>query len=100
MFAARTRCMPPDVPLNDSKIDYVDLEASNIIDLSDAFDKLTIYDRPVMVKWNNAGRSWGLIFKYTGGRFGMGIGQIYYDTTLSILSVVNGTKTVKGLVGT
>jgi len=75
------------------KANFVDLGEKNGI--GEAFDALTIYDRPVLCLWNNAGKFWGLLYKYTGGRYGMGICQQYYQTDITLLSVSDGTKTQK-----
>lgn len=84
------------VPSDNSKIDYVEVSAGGI---DTAWDALTIYDKPVLVEWNSSGKNWGLLYKYSGGQFGMGISQAYYSTTIHILSVINGEKTIKSVSG-
>lgn len=77
------------------KIDFVESSGNS---MTDAWDKLTIYDRPVLVKWNASGVCIGLLYKYSGGKYGMGVSQVYYSTTLEIMSVIDGVKTTKAIV--
>lgn len=74
---------------------FVELGGQN--DIGGAWDSLTVYDRPVLCAWTQNGRHWGLLYKYTGGQFGMGISQAYYSTVINVLSVSGGTKTIKSL---
>lgn len=73
------------------------VELGNQNDIGGAWDALTVYDRPVLCAWTKNGRHWGLLYKYTGGQFGMGISQAYYSTVINVLSVSGGTKTIKTL---
>lgn len=74
---------------------FVELGSQN--DIGAAWDALTVYDRPVLCAWSKSGRHWGLLYKYTGGQYGMGISQAYYSTVINVMSVSNGTKTIKSL---
>ena len=80
------------------KVDVIDL--GNPANITEIWNAINVYDCPVLCNWRKAGAFWGLFYKYTGGQFGMGIYQVYNTTTLTIVSVVNGTITAKALVGT
>lgn len=63
--------------------------------LSDAWDTLNIYDEPVIVKYNNYGYRMALMYKYSGGQYGMAMSMHYATTDIETLSMDNGVKTVK-----
>lgn len=81
-----------------SSVPYVDLGERTSI--GDAWDALTIYDRPVICRYGQSGKVWAILYKYSDGQYGMGISQRYFATSLSILSVVNNNKTTKTISGT
>lgn len=81
-----------------SKVSYQYLYTSGDMSISDAFDAITIYDRPVMVYFDGGGKVFGMFYKYTGAQYGMGLVMHYYTTDIQVLSVVHGTKTV-GTIG-
>ncbi len=79
-----------------SKADSVDLgevtatSAQNAI--GGAWDKLNIYDKPVVVNFRYYGQFVGILFKYTSLQYGMGIAIKYDGTSIYTLSVNNGVK--------
>ena len=83
---------------DDNKADYVNLGVAS--DIGGAWDNLSIVERPVVCRWNASGVCIGLLFKYNGGQYGMGIGKHYYGSAIQILSVADGTKTITTVTGT
>lgn len=59
----------------------------------EAWDNLTVYDKPVVGRFTRGGYWWCIALKYTGGQYGMMLAQPYYDTHLYSLSVSGGVKT-------
>lgn len=67
-----------------------------------AFDAITIYDKPIVVHFHDGGAAFGLVYKYGVGEgnpnYGMGLFMHYYSTDIIVLSVVNGVYTT-GTIG-
>ena len=58
-----------------------------------AWDALTIYDKPVLVRYNYYGEHMALMFKYGGDHlYGMGMEMTYSSTTITKMNVSGGTK--------
>lgn len=88
------------IPYNTSsllneKMPYVRLAAGTINNIGEAWDALTIYDRPVCVAWDKSGQYMAILYKYSGGVYGMGLSMFYLYPYITVLSVVGGTKTIK-----
>ena len=78
-----------------NKVPYI--EFSGYLSISDIWDRLNIYDQPVIAKYNNYGARMALMYKYTGSQYGMAMSMHYATADVETLSVVNGVKTVKTL---
>lgn len=61
--------------------------------LGKAWDALTIYDKPVLVRYNHYGVWMGLMFKYGGDHmYGMAMTMKYDGTSIYTMNVNNGIK--------
>ena len=76
-----------------SKVTYINL--GNCTSLGDAWDKLTVYDTPVIVRYARDGQHVVIMYKYANSLYGMAFGMPYYNTEIEIMSVVNGEKTAE-----
>ena len=80
-----------------SKAEIVDLGSisatSNNDSIGKAWDAITVYEKPVIVRWFYSGSFMALMYKYNGSQYGMAMAMKYNTTSVLTLSVNNGVKT-------
>lgn len=83
--------------LLESKAEIVDLGSitatSNNDSIGKAWDAITVYEKPVIVRWFYSGSFMALMYKYNGASYGMAIAMKYNVTNIFTLSINNGVKT-------
>jgi hypothetical protein len=86
-----------------TKIDYLDLGdvggGSATDALGKAWDAITTYNKPVVVKYIYNGIWMGMAYKYSGNLYGMMQSMPYHTGNIYLLNVNNGAKTFKTLTG-
>jgi hypothetical protein len=60
--------------------------------LGKAWDRLTVYQRPVLVMFGWSGQIMAMMYKYPDSQYGMAIAMKYISTDIYTMSVVGGTK--------
>ena len=80
-----------------SKAEIVDLGSisatSNNDSIGKAWDAITVYEKPVIVRWFYSGSFMALMYKYNNAPYGMAMAMKYNTTSVLTLSVNNGVKT-------
>ena len=83
----------------DAVIDLGSISAtSNNDSIGKAWDAITVYEKPVIVRWFYSGSFMALMYKYNNAPYGMAMAMKYNTTDVYTLSVNNGTKTYGNVV--
>ena len=82
--------------LNNNKVDIITL--GSVEDAAMAWDAIQVYDKTVIGSFGYSGRWMFIAYKYSGSQYGMML-CIKFNGVIDYLTVVNGTKTWRNIIG-